>query len=431
MRSRSFLILLLIFTIIPLASGQKLLNSPYARFNLGTQNPQGSFRSLAMGGTGIAMRDNSSIYFKNPASYSSIDTLSFLFDFGADVGVSTLYNGTERFQSADVNFNHLLIGFPLRGGGGFAFGLVPVYNGYYYLSRTIEAGDPGYDPLTGAYASVHQGTGSLTSMFAGTGYTFLKNFSAGVNMDILFGSIERLNQFEFADYANSFNERSSELIRLAGINFDFGLQHAAKLKKEYFITSGVSFTASKKYKSGIETLVERFSVYPNSAYSPDTLDYSNVTSRDSTTLPLTLRVGVTFGKKDKFAFEIDYIWSKWSESKIIGSNLVMADTRTIMAGIEYIPEKYSVSSVLKRIEYRIGAHYGDNYMVIDGIQLKEYGASFGLGIRMRGSPSKATFFVDYTKRQGDIEKGLHNENILTFGASLNLYDLWFVKKKYD
>jgi hypothetical protein len=102
-----------------------------------------------------------------------------------------------------------------------------------------------------------------------------------------------------------------------------------------------------------------------------------------------------------------------------------------MFGFELVPEKYSNTSILKRIEYRLGAHIADNYLIIDGVQLKEYGASLGLGFTLRGSPSKANIFFDYTRKEGDLSKGMYNENIFSVGISLNLYDLWFVKRKYD
>jgi len=103
------------------------------------------------------------------------------------------------------------------------------------------------------------------------------------------------------------------------------------------------------------------------------------------------------------------------------------------AGFEFVPEKYSNTSFLKRIEYRIGLNYGDNYLILDGVQLKEYGASTGFAVRMRptSSLSKLTWYFQYTRREGDLAKGLPNEDIFTTGISLNLYDFWFIKKRYD
>ena len=76
-------IILSLFSFVYTATAQKLIDSPYSRFNIGALQPQGSFKSLSMGGVGTAMRDNTSIFFLNPASYSSLDTISFVFRPGS------------------------------------------------------------------------------------------------------------------------------------------------------------------------------------------------------------------------------------------------------------------------------------------------------------------------------------------------------------
>src|SRR5512137_2782840 len=96
---------------LPLAisvNGQKLINSPYSRFNLGSLTATGSYRSLAMGGMGTSLRENRSVFFSNPASYSSMDTISFVFDFGVDYAYSILSDQTSTYHSDDMSFDHLL-----------------------------------------------------------------------------------------------------------------------------------------------------------------------------------------------------------------------------------------------------------------------------------------------------------------------------------
>jgi hypothetical protein len=418
----------LLFILVSAAEGQKLVNSPYSRFNIGSIDPVGSFRSLSMGGTGIGMRYNNAIYFDNPASYSSFDTTSFLFDFGMDYSVNVLSNGTTSYSSDDMNFHHLLMGFPISRGWGFATGIVPVSNGYYDISQKIEEGDPGYNPITGSVASLHQGTGGFTEFFFGTGINITKNLSAGANMTILFGEIDRSNQYSFPDYTNSFSQVSVEYLRMNGVNFDYGLQYSAKLKKDYFITAGLSYTSPKNYSSSIEQLNERYAPFIYPSYSPDTLSYINSTSKDSTKLPGTIRFGLSFGKKDKFVAGIDYTLTNWTNARIFGSEAPMANTKSLLMGIEYIPDKYSNNSYLKRIEYRVGAHFSNNYLVLNGVQLKEYGLSCGLGLGMRNSLSRTNIYFDFTRKNGDLAKGLHNENIYSIGLSLNLYDFWFIKR---
>lgn len=432
MQNKRFAVFSIFLVIICLAAeGQKLVNSPYARFNIGTLSHRGPFRSLGMGGTGIAMRDNNSIYLTNPASYTGIDSISFIFDFGADFSAYILDDGTDPFKTADMNFDHFIIGMPIWKKIGLATGLVPISNGYYYLTETIEEGDPDYDPITGAAASIHKGTGSLAKFFLGAGFKITKNFSAGVNMNILLGELNRLNQFEFNDYTTTFNQRGTEKLRIHGISLDYGVQYHKNLKKDYFIIAGFSMNRERKYKSSIEQLNERFAVYSSAPYSPDTLTYYKNSSRDSTVFPASYRFGITIGKKDKFAAEFDYSYTPWSNGMIHGDNTYLADIQSLQFGLEYIPEKYSNTSFIKRIEYRLGGHYEDNYLILNGVQLKDYGATFGLGFRLRGSRSKANLYFDYTKRVGDMNAGLHDENIFSLGVSLNLYDFWFIKRKYE
>lgn len=424
-------IFLLIFTFT--ASGQKLVNSPYSRFNIGTLEPAGSFRSLGMGGLSVSLRDNSSIFFSNPASYSSFDTTSFLFDFGLDASINKISDGKVKYTSDDINFDHLLMGFPLTRGWGFAVGVVPISNGYYKMYDIVGPGHNDYNQITGGYASLYSGEGGYNTFFIGSGIKINKNISAGINMNILFGEINRFYTVDFTEFteAGSYNNRATERLRLGGVNFDYGLQYYASLKDDHFINAGLSLTGGKNYNSDFEQLYVRYTSFGSS----DTLTYvqDNVTTAF---IPGTLRLGISWGKKDKFVLGLDFITSKWSESRIPGTSGYAADTKSLLFGAEIIPEKYSNYSMLKRLEYRLGGHIGNNYFIYTDMlgnkeQLKEYGASFGIGIPMRRSLSKTNLFVDYTKKYGPSSGNLHTENYFTFGISLNLYDFWFVKRKYD
>lgn len=424
-RHLTLLITVCIFIFEP-AFGQKLVNSPFARFNIGTMEPAGSFRSIGMGGIGTAMRDNSSIYFSNPASYSSIDTNSFIFDFGLDYGINLISENSGKYSSEDMNFDHLLMGFPITKGWGIAMGVYSLSNGYYALQNTVDENSSDYDPVTGSYVEYHGGDGSLTNFFLGTGLNITKNISAGMNMSILFGKLTRTNQFDFADYYNVFNDNSTEKLRLSAVNLDYGLQYAGNINKDYFINAGISLSSGKHCKSEYEKMAFRYTAYG----SADTILYQ---ADDSTRafIPGTLRVGLTIGKKNKFVAGIDFVTTKWTNAKISGTDGYFGNTQSLLFGMEYIPEKYSNYSFVKRMEYRIGGHIEDNYLVLYGDQVKEYGMSLGVGIPMRRTLSKTNFFIDYTKKSVFDGPDKYKENYITFGVSLNMYDYWFIKRKYD
>jgi hypothetical protein len=423
-----------VFSYSSAVNGQNQINSPYSRFNLGSLAPSGSYRSQGMGGVSTAIRDNSSIYFSNPASYSSLDTNSFVFDFGVEYGKNILSSGGSKYSSDDMDFDHLIMGFPLAKGWGFSFGVIPFSNGYYSISDQVLSTDPGYDPSTGEYTSYHKGNGGFYKVFAGTGIRLTRNLSVGVNMTYLLGSVSRISYFNFADYYNTFQDNNTEELQLAGVNFEYGLQYTASLKNDYYLNVGFSLTPDKNYTSRYKQLTYSYNAYG----SADTLSY-NAEKSKSSNIPATVRAGIVYGKTNKFTTALDFIYTRWSKSNIPGSAGYMADSRSLLFGAELIPDKYSNYSLLKRMEYRIGGHIGNNYLIVNGAQVKELGVSAGIGIPMKpgtGMPmnrsnSKTTLFFDYTKKYGASSANLHTENVFTVGISLNLYDYWFLKRKYD
>ena len=419
-------IFIFLFTFAYTASGQKQIDSPYSRFNIGALQPAGSFRNLGMGGVGTALKDNVSIYYSNPASYSSLDTNSFIFDFGIDYGRNFISGSSTKFSSDDISFHHLIMGFPLAKHWGFAVGISPMSSGYYNITNSVTSADAGYDPNIGEFIEYHMGSGGINKIFLGSGIQIGKHFSVGANLTYLSGKLTRTNQFIFADFYNSFQNNSIETLDLKGLGFDIGMQYTASLKNNYFVNIGASLSFQENYSTKYNQLSLKYTAYNVS----DTVTYTS-DNNTKTFIPGTLSIGVAFGKKNKFTTGIDYITTKWSASKIPGSEGYAADTKTFLFGGEFIPEKFSNYSYISRIEYRVGGHIGNNYLIINGQQIKEYGASIGLGIPLPRTQSKANIYFDFTRKSGSLATTIHTENYLTAGISLNLYDYWFVKRKYD
>lgn len=379
-----------------------------------------------MGGAGTAMRDNLTINFVNPASYSSLDTNSFIFDFGIDYGLNFISDETSSDLSDDLNFDHLTMGFPVSRRWGVAIGLIPLSNGYYNISESVLEGDPGYDPVTGEYTSFHKGGGGLSSFFIGTGFNISKNISAGANMSVIFGSLRRSNEFDFNDYFYTYQTSTTEKYSLAGIGLDLGLQYEASLKNDYFINIGLSYGLSKHLKSNFETLTYRFNLYSTA----DTLVYLADDS-EKAFIPATLRTGIFIGKKNKWNAGLDYIYTKWSDASLAGSDGYLTDVQSLLAGIEYTPDRFANYGFMRRIDYRAGVHFGGNYLSLEGNPVKEKGVSIGVGIPLRRTYSKVNFFADYTQRSLDGGSIIHKEDYFTFGLSINMFDIWFLKQKYN
>lgn len=424
-----FILLILSLPALVL-KGQKMINSPYARFGPGVIEQQGSLKSRSMGGTGIGLRDPLSINYLNPASYSSVDTNSFVFDFGLEYQANILADGSSSHYSDDINFHHLAMAIPITKWMGFATGLIPYSNGYYYLRKTVTETDPEYNPIIGEYENTHKGSGSYNNFFAGVGIRPLKNLSLGVNFTYLFGNIERDNLYLFTDDNNQFNNLSSENIRVYGFNLEYGVQYAVNLKNDYFASAGFTYSMKQKYNSEYENIFTRYAPYQASEYSIDTLSYSY--DEDARVeLPGKMGMGLSFGKKDVFMVSADYTMTNWDMVTFHGYENYLVNSSAIRLGAELIPDKNANYNYLNRIEYRLGGFISNSQLMVNGEQLKEFGITFGTGLPMNRSKSRINFHVEYLRRKGSLENGLHTENCLTVGLSLNLYDYWFIKQKYN
>ena len=85
LRIEKFILLgVLMITQLPIWA-QNNTASPYTRFGYGELADRSFGAGRAMGGVGIGLRSPKQINPMNPASYSCMDSLTFIFDFGASL----------------------------------------------------------------------------------------------------------------------------------------------------------------------------------------------------------------------------------------------------------------------------------------------------------------------------------------------------------
>ncbi|MEZ5000350.1 MAG: hypothetical protein R2744_05730 [Bacteroidales bacterium] len=396
--SRTIKITLLLLMASQLLTAQKLVNSPFARFGPGILEPQGAFSLRSMGGAAIGQRNGLTINYLNPASYSAIDTNSFVFDFGLDYQFLTLKDATGDYTSDDGNFHHMLIGFPLGKKAGFAFGIVPFSSGYYNISSQVLEGDPGYDPIIGETENLHKGTGGYNKFFFGLGISPFKNLSVGANMEFLFGSIFRQNTYIFLDGSNYYNNSTNETILIRGFNFNYGLQYNLPLSNDHFATAGITYSFNKDFSAEYEALSTRYSLFSGSSYSVDTLTYTS-DNTSSVKMPGGMSIGFAVGKKDKYTIAIDYTSTRWDESNFPGYDNYLVNSNSINFGIGFIPDKFTNTGYFNRVEYRVGGHTSDSHLMINGEQIKDFGITFGVGLPLGRTNSRIDMHFEYGQRK--------------------------------
>ena len=102
-------------------------NSPYSRFGLGSLKDQSQGFNKAMSGVALGFRDGNRINMQNPASYSAIDSLSFIFDVGLTLQNVNFKSGGNSINAHNTTLDYINAGFRLCPGLGFSFGFIPFY----------------------------------------------------------------------------------------------------------------------------------------------------------------------------------------------------------------------------------------------------------------------------------------------------------------
>jgi hypothetical protein len=418
MRKRNNALSVIIVLIICGFSGFAQNNnttSPFSRFGLGDLNHYGYGRTSAMGGASIGSRHNVQINSANPASYNANDSLSFVFDFGVDGTFSKYKSTTEKMKVNDVNFRYFALSWPVTKWFGAGMGIQPFSDMGYDVS-VAEA-------LTGVGNVYHsyQGEGSTSKAFFGASVSLVKGLSVGANLNYIFGRLNQNTTIAF-DAADLFFISKTEGTRLRDFTLTYGLQYDLKLKKDEYLTLGITF----EKQTDVTTLHRVFSekiISINSSSLVDTL--KNIPeSKSSIKLPSTFGIGLSYNKINKLEINADYYYAGWSKATFFGEklydpatdNVELVNQSRISAGVEYIPEATSIRSYMKRVRYRAGLHQENSYLKLNGHQIKEFGVSLGVGFPFPKSKSTANFALEFG------EKGTLTDNLVRNNyTKLSLY----------
>ena len=134
-----FAIVMMAFALV--ANAQSGTNSPYSQFGLGILSDQTSGFNRGMNGLGIGYRQGNQVNFINPASYSSMDSLTFIFDAGISGQITNFEENGVKKNAKNANFEYVVAAFRLRKHLGVSIGILPFTNVGYNYSSTESLND--------------------------------------------------------------------------------------------------------------------------------------------------------------------------------------------------------------------------------------------------------------------------------------------------
>ena len=98
-----------ILAIIPvIALAQNSTNSPYTRNGYGNIADNAFISQRGMGGIGLGLRNPQMINPMNPASFSSVDSMTFMFDMGVNGQISWFKDSFGQEQKKMQTWSILL-----------------------------------------------------------------------------------------------------------------------------------------------------------------------------------------------------------------------------------------------------------------------------------------------------------------------------------
>lgn len=396
--------------------------SPFSRYGLGNLHHYGYGRTAAMGGASLGSRHTVQINSANPASYNANDSLSFIFDFGIDGTLSNYKSNAGTMKANDVNFRYFSLSWPVTRWFGAGMGIQPFSDMGYEVAYSEAL------PGVGNAFHSYSGEGTTSKAFFGASVSPFKGLSVGANLNYIFGRLNQNTGIGF-DNSNLFYISRIEGTRLRDFTLTYGLQYDLKLKRDEFLTFGLTF----ENQSNLTALHHVFAIKAISVSTgtlSDTLEYIPE-GKDFIKLPSTFGVGLSYNKINKLEINADYYYAGWSKAVFFGKkDELITNQSRISAGFEYVPEAFSIRSYLKRIKYRAGIHQEYSYLKLNNNQIKEFGISFGAGIPFPKSKSTANFAIEFGKK-GTTKDNLVRNNYTKLSLYLNLYDYWFVKRKFD
>ena len=391
--------------------------SPYSIFLLGEQHGNVISQYAAMGGGSTSLNSMKTINPFNPATYSYINSNSFLLSTGIRHNVLSIENSTKSQLNQTTLFSHFIFAFPLTRKIGSSVGLLP----YSDVGYNVNTFDQDFDA-----EMIYSGDGGLTKLYFGSSYMMNNNLSFGVNASYLFGRLNKRKKIIFSDDF-ILNSRSNLSLNLKGFYYEVGLLYTKKLNDDKKYSLGLVFHNDTEISSTQREIVETFEYSGQVEIAKDTV--LRTESSGYTLLPQSISSGLSY-KNNNVMLLIDYSTQNWSDFKILGNNENYYNSQRFSSGIEYKFQQSSTENFFKNLVYRFGFSFLESPLQISNLMLNETSVTFGVGIPNYKSRTKYDVSVIYTSR-GDTENSLIKEQILKIGLNISYDGIWFVKRKYD
>lgn len=411
MKKVTIILLGLISAVMMIA--QNNTNSPYTRYGYGHLEDDCFSRSQAMGGTSIGLRTKNAINSTNPASYSSIDSTSFIFEMGVSGLLSNFRSEGAQNTSFTGNLDYIALQSPITKWMGLSAGLIPYsYVGYNY--KYTDSIQIPFEEKYNVYDKTYYGKGGISQVYLGLSVDIADHLALGVNGYYMFGNI---NHYKAVSY-NQSELTTTNTVMLSNLyirsfNARFGLQYHETIGEKHKFNIGAIY----EFRSGMNGRFEQTTT------GTDTL---KMNSSELFEMPSLYSGGVTYTYDDRLIIGADFMYQEYSKALYYGKRDTLANRMKISLGAEYTHDPRGRKYV-DRMSWRLGAKYNSSYATVNGRQAGDFSITCGLGLPLRTSKTIINVNFEYGNIGGMM--ATLKENYFKFGLNFSLNETWFVKAK--
>lgn len=415
-------------------------NSSYSRFGLGTLNDQNSGFNRSMSGVGIGMRTGSRINNANPAAYSGIDSLSFIFDVGMNMSTGTLRTSNAHLNVRNASLDYVHAGLRLTRGLGMAFGFTPYSTIGYKFGTESKVGN---DFTTGQpilSKSTYAGDGGIHRMYLGLGWRPFANLSIGANINFLWGDYNHQLAQSFSVGGESDGGYSSlystHEASVRTYRVDLGIQYPIRLTSQDWLTLGA--IAELGHNTHDTSTLTRYTSSSSGA------DSTVIQAHDAFSLPYVYGGGISWQHGGRILVAADYRYEHWADClspmtgtaadgslTYSGKQGAYLDRSRFAVGAEWIPAPTS-RKYKHRIQYKAGFSYSTPQLRVNGQDgPREYGVTAGVGIPISNNinnRSVVNFGLQWMHRKPS-STNMITENYLMMNVGMTFNERWFMKFK--
>ncbi|MFC2130790.1 hypothetical protein ACFLSQ_05100 [Bacteroidota bacterium] len=403
------ILLTLLFTAMGLfAQG----GSNYSIFGLGDidVNPGAAYEGLA--GTSIAFPMDHSINSLNPALWSHITKTrlmtgyKFNQSFMEDDEDNVLYQNNGKLSGISSIF---VIDTSL--GVAVSFGINPYSSVNYLISVPV---DISYEGLNVTGRTLYEGKGGVSLAYLGGSYNILNNLSVGALAFATFGVIN-------STVSTSFNDE----------NFFMSLTETENRFKGYGYRLGILYEPVEGFNLGAFTEQHQsFEFEKDLTYASEFQNDTSFVDNLELTLPNAYGAGISY-LTGKFRIGADYKIYKLKELNFNqGPNTEFRNLQIFSIGFSRLGSQSLSAHFLDKATYNLGIGYKQLYYKINGQDIDEIYASFGMNIPVVGTSIIDASFTFGSR--GTTSNSLVREYYGRLSVDISIGETWFkpFKREY-